>query len=142
MGADAVKDWAHPGIRPRRNGASRRTPSGFQITTLILLALTSVVALIRWPETAFDVALVLFQAAFVVCALWKAVIGIASLRRPAPVPRPIEWPRYTILAALYDEAAVASQLISNLSRIDYPAHRLEAFIVLEAHDEATKRKKR
>lgn len=104
---------------------------------MILLTLTSAVALIRWPQTALTVALVLFQAAFVVCALWKAVIGIASLRRPAPVPRPIEWPRYTILAALYDEAAVASQLIANLSRIDYPAHRLEAFIVLEAHDEAT-----
>lgn len=132
-----MKDWAHPGIRPRRNGASRRTPSGFQITTLILLTLTSVVALIRWPETAINVALVLFQAAFVVCALWKAVIGIVSLRRPAPVPRPIEWPRYTILAALYDEEAVTPQLIANLSRIDYPAHRLEAFIVLEAHDEAT-----
>ena len=137
LGADAVKDWAHPGIRPRQNGASRRTPSGFQVTILILLTLTSVVALIRWPQTAFDVALVLFQAAFVVCALWKAVIGVASLRRFAPVPRPIEWPRYTILAALYDEAAVTPQLITNLSRIDYPAHRLEAFIVLEAHDEAT-----
>ncbi|RYG14491.1 MAG: glycosyltransferase, partial [Caulobacteraceae bacterium] len=38
------------------------------------------------------------------------------------------------MAALYDEAEVVSQLIGRLSRIEYPADRLEAFILLEAHD--------
>lgn len=104
---------------------------------LVLLILTSSVALIRWTQPAISITLVLFQAAFVISALWKTVIAVASQRRPPPVPRPIEWPRYTILAALYDEAAVTPQLIANLARIDYPAHRLEAFIVLEAHDLAT-----
>ena len=132
-----MKNWAHPGIVPRRNGASRRAPSGFQITALALLILTSSVALIRWTQPAISAGLLLFQTAFVVSALWKTIVAIASLRRPPPVPRPIEWPRYTILAALYDEAAVTPQLIANLARIDYPAHRLEAFIVLESHDHAT-----
>jgi cellulose synthase/poly-beta-1,6-N-acetylglucosamine synthase-like glycosyltransferase len=95
------------------------------------------VALIRWTQPAVSIGLLLFQTAFVISAAWKTVIAIASLRRPPPVPRPIEWPRYTILAALYDEAAVTPQLIANLARIDYPAHRLEAFIVLETHDHAT-----
>ena len=94
-------------------------------------------AAIRWPETAFMAGLLIVQAAFVLSAVWKTVIAIASLRRPSPAPVPIEWPRYTILVALHDEAAVAPDLIANLARIDYPAHRLEAFIVLEAHDAAT-----
>ena len=94
-------------------------------------------AVVRWPGAAFLTGLVMVQAAFVVSALWKAVIVLASMGRPRPAPRPIEWPRYTILAALHDEAAVAPELIANLARIDYPAHRLEAFIVLEAHDAAT-----
>ena len=112
-------------------------PSGFQITAMILLAIGSAAALVRWPQTAFLTLLVLFQAAFVVSAIWKTVIAIASLRRPRPSARPIVWPRYTILAALHDEAAVTPQLIANLARIDYPPDRLEAFIVLETHDHAT-----
>jgi len=132
-----MEDWTHPGITPRRNGASRRVPSGFQVTALILLVLMVTVALARWPQAAFLAILVLLQLAFVVSALWRIAIMIASLRRPMPTPQPIVWPRYTILAALHDEAAVAPQLIGNLARIDYPAHRLEAFIVLEAHDHAT-----
>ncbi|WP_426016872.1 glycosyltransferase [Brevundimonas sp. DWR2-3-1b1] len=129
--------WTHPGITPRRNGAARRVPSGFQITAMILLALGSSAALVRWPQAAFLTLLILFQAAFVVSAIWKTVIAIASLRRPKPCARPIVWPRYTILAALHDEAAVTPQLIANLARIDYPPDRLEAFIVLETHDHAT-----
>ncbi len=112
-------------------------PSGFQITAMILLALGSAAALVRWPQAAFLTLLVLFQAAFVVSAIWKTVIAIASLRRPKPCARPIVWPRYTILAALHDEAAVTPQLIANLARIDYPPDRIEAFIVLETHDHAT-----
>lgn len=45
--------WTHPGITPRWNGAARRMPSGFQITTMILLALGAIAALVRWPQTAF-----------------------------------------------------------------------------------------
>ena len=72
--------WTHPGITPRRNGAAQRMPSGFQITAMILLALGSTAALVRWPQAALLTLLVLFQAAFVVSAIWKTVIAIASLR--------------------------------------------------------------
>ncbi|WP_293824905.1 glycosyltransferase family 2 protein [uncultured Brevundimonas sp.] len=137
MGLAVAKGWTHPGVAPRSSGAWRRAPSGFQVLAWTMIVGGYAFAVVRWPGAAFLTGLVMVQAAFVVSALWKAVIVLASMGRPRPAPRPIEWPRYTILAALHDEAAVAPELIANLARIDYPAHRLEAFIVLEAHDAAT-----
>ncbi|NBW08966.1 MAG: glycosyltransferase [Caulobacteraceae bacterium] len=82
------------------------------------------------------------QSGFVVLAVWRiATILISRNAAPAPpsgMMRPKGgWPRYTILAALHDEAEVVGQLIERLSRIDYPPDRLEAFLLLEADDEAT-----
>lgn len=89
------------------------------------------------PDAGAHGLLIGLQLAFVSAAVWRLTLVVAGLR-PVPDARaPEEWPRYTILAALHDEAEVVPQLIENLSRIDYPADRLEAFLVLEAHDQAT-----
>ncbi|WAC58344.1 glycosyltransferase [Brevundimonas sp. SL130] len=80
---------------------------------------------------------VALQIGFVIAALWRTALAIASLRPLPSPPRPSRWPRYTILAALHDEAAMVPQLIRNLSQIDYPRRQLEGFLVLEAGDRAT-----
>lgn len=78
--------------------------------------------------------IVAFQLALVGLAAWRIVLIIAS-REPHPQPpQPTEWPLYTILAALYDEAEILPQLVSRLSLIDYPHDALEGFILLEADD--------
>ncbi len=119
------------------DGARRRAPSLFQAVALAALGGGLGLGL-AWRPTATLWTLVIgAQAAFAATALWRAVLTAASLKRQPPAPDPEAWPRYTVLAALHDEAAVAPQLIRNLSRIDYPADRLEAFLVLEAHDLAT-----
>lgn len=46
-------------------------------------------------------------------------------------------PRYTIVAALYREAAVATQLVRALERVDYRRDRIEALFVLEPDDDET-----
>ena len=94
-------------------------------------------ALIAWPGLTLMTLVVALQVGFVIGALWRAILAIASLHPLPSPPRPTRWPRYTVMAALHDEAAVVPQLIRNLSRIDYPRHQLEAFLVLEAHDRAT-----
>lgn len=81
--------------------------------------------------------LYLLWAGFAAASAWRIILCVASLRRPLAPPPPNRWPRYTILAALHDEAEVAPLLIEALSEIDYPADRLEGFLVLEAHDKAT-----
>ena len=46
-------------------------------------------------------------------------------------------PVYTIIAALYREKRVAARLIDALSRLDYPAAKLDIKLVLEADDRET-----
>ena len=77
------------------------------------------------------------QLAFTACAAWRVLLVVMSRGAPPTAPEPVAWPRYTILAALHDEADVTPQLIGRLAEIDYPADRLEGFLVLEAHDQAT-----
>lgn len=49
-----------------------------------------------------------------------------------------ELPTYTILVALYDEAAVAGRLVAALDAIDYPTDRLEVLLLIESHDTLTR----
>lgn len=74
---------------------------------------------------------------FLAVAVWRIALVLLSAVSPAPPPEPAVWPRYTVVAALYHEAEVVGQLIERLSRIDYPADRLQGLLVLEAHDQET-----
>ncbi|RZJ97156.1 MAG: glycosyltransferase [Brevundimonas sp.] len=68
---------------------------------------------------------------------WRCLLILISRPLGAEPPAPDIWPRYTILAALHDEAEVLEQLVARLTAIDYPPERLQGFLVLEAHDGAT-----
>ncbi len=83
------------------------------------------------------------QIGFLSLAVWRLYLLWSSRRRPSPDLSPMRstpsdsWPRYTVVAALYQETAILPQLIQRLSEIDYPHDRLEGFLALEAHDVAT-----
>jgi cellulose synthase/poly-beta-1,6-N-acetylglucosamine synthase-like glycosyltransferase len=47
-------------------------------------------------------------------------------------------PRYTIVAALYDEVEALPDLMAALNALDYPAEKIEIALVLEADDEWTR----
>ena len=84
--------------------------------------------------------IVSLQLAFLACALWRIVLAVASRRAfgvspSTPAVHPL--PPYTVLVALLDEADVVPQLVKRLGAIDYPADRLEGFLILEAHDHET-----
>lgn len=75
-------------------------------------------------------------ALFALAAAWRfAAVLMPRPQPPSAGPHPL--PRYTVVAALYDEAAVAPQLIGRLAALDYPPDRLEGFVVLEHDDAAT-----
>ena len=77
------------------------------------------------------------SVAFLMSALWKTLLVVLSIRPPL-MPDPLaEWPRYTILAALYREAEIIDQLVERLARLDYPPDRLQGFLVLEERDHET-----
>jgi cellulose synthase/poly-beta-1,6-N-acetylglucosamine synthase-like glycosyltransferase len=130
-----------PGLCARdeiRKGAAQRNLSPFQWFVVMLL-----VGGVGWASLN-DAAHTLQTVCFAVAGFHLAVsvmslVTVASSRRsrkPQPDP-PTVWPRYTILCALHDEAAVVGQLIARLSRLDYPSDSLQAFILLEADDAAT-----
>jgi cellulose synthase/poly-beta-1,6-N-acetylglucosamine synthase-like glycosyltransferase len=62
----------------------------------------------------------------------------------APVTGPIPWvpdkalPTYTIVAALYREAASIDGLLRALARLDYPPEKLDVILAVEADDAETR----
>lgn len=124
-------------LLPFAHSAVRRSLSPWQ-WVLLMLAGAAGVWMVRHASLAlFERTAVIAGFSFLFVAGWRCLLVLASLRPPPSAPEPELWPRYTILAALYDEAEVVEQLIGRLSRIDYPADRLQGFLVLEAHDGAT-----
>jgi len=78
-----------------------------------------------------------FQIVLVTFAVWRLIIIRASfIKVPAAEP-PAEWPRYTVMAALYNEANMIQQLVTNLEALDYPRDKLEIFLLLEECDTDT-----
>lgn len=122
---------------PLDESAARRSLAPTQIIALLVLA-GGVIILVRTrPEALGEGLVVMLAVAFLTMAVWRTVLilfGRPSLPR---TPVPVDWPRYTILAALHDEAEVVGQLIERLSAIDYPTDRLQGLLVLEAHDHGT-----
>jgi cellulose synthase/poly-beta-1,6-N-acetylglucosamine synthase-like glycosyltransferase len=56
---------------------------------------------------------------------------------PPPQATPAEpdiWPSYTVILALYREAAIVPQLFAAIEAIDYPRRRLQVIAALEADD--------
>ena len=120
-----------------RESAALRNLVPFQL--ILLGSLAAVILLVAWRRPDHGSSWLVFAAAsvFLALAVWRVILTLVSATPRAQVPAPEVWPRYTVLAALYDEADIVSQLIERLSRIDYPADRLQGLLVLEAHDHAT-----
>ncbi|QFU18020.1 glycosyltransferase [Microvirga thermotolerans] len=89
----------------------------------------------------------LATAAAILSPLFLAgvTLRLASALLPAPVQASRGGPRlrdpalpdYTIIVPLYREHRIASRLVAALSRLDYPAARLDIKFVLEADDRET-----
>ena len=122
---------------PFADSAARLGPTPAQAAIGLGAVVLLVSALVVEPEGTFACLVVGVQAIFLIVALWRLLLVLVSRRPPPKRDRPGTWPRYTILAALHDEAEVLPQLIERLSEIDYPPERLEGFLVLEADDAAT-----
>lgn len=96
------------------------------------------------PEVALPVLMVLLTIPFF-CATALRVAAIYGLARPRreknrTAPPPLadkDLPTYTLLVPLYREAAVVPGLIAAMTALDYPAEKLEIFLIVEAIDDET-----
>ncbi|MBU4063686.1 MAG: glycosyltransferase [Alphaproteobacteria bacterium] len=69
-----------------------------------------------------------------------ALYVLGALSRPkatSPETELDDWPVYTLLIALKDEAETAAQLAAAIRALNYPASRLDVKLLIEAGDEAT-----
>lgn len=121
----------------QRDGARKRTLTWAQTAFFVGVLLLGLMAWLNSPQAFFETLVLICQIAFVALAAWRILLVVVAVTRPEPaitLAQGDNLPRYTVLVALYDEAEIAPQLIERLSRIDYPADRLEGFLLLEAHD--------
>ncbi len=82
------------------------------------------------------IALVLFGIGIAIrFAAWRAM---QSTARQLPETKNCKiFPVYSVMIALHNEAAVVPQLVRSMSRLDWPASRLEVLYVCEADDKET-----
>lgn len=121
-----------------------RGAAAWQMWTLVLGCLALVAAGFAAPlATAYAVSTGL-AFVFVPVILFRLLAAIALARRGPHEPREArardpdrELPTYTILAPLYREAHMLRPLLQALSRLDWPAAKLDIKLVLEAADTET-----
>jgi glycosyltransferase XagB len=76
---------------------------------------------------------------FRVLALWFAIVRVRPrIDRAAARIADADLPVYSVMVPLFREVAVLPGLIRALSRLDYPAAKLDCILVLEASDTATR----
>ena len=109
----------------------------FQGFVLTAFAAGLVLALWFWADRVAEWLVAAAAFGFLALAIWRVALILLSAGPLTEPPIPTVWPRYTILAALHDEAGIVGQLVERLSRIDYPPDRLQGLLVLEAHDHET-----
>ena len=117
--------------------ADRRSLGRGQAFVLLHCAIALVWGWVANPVATGAVLIATGQVVFLAAAIWRAVLILSSRRVPADPPPARDLPRYTVMAALLDEAEVLPQLVDRLDAIDYPRRRLQGFLLLEAHDHAT-----
>ena len=66
------------------------------------------------------------------------IMGRRGTTTPAPRAPDRDLPAYSILVALFEEAAVLPSLIAALERLDYPPAKLDCLLVIEDADMETK----
>jgi cellulose synthase/poly-beta-1,6-N-acetylglucosamine synthase-like glycosyltransferase len=104
----------------------------------VLLALLPLLAW-RWPSESLFACHAFASFVFAACILMRVRAANRFPYSPINEGSDLEgpYPVYTVIVALYKEAAVVPQLVSQLMALNWPASRLEILIACEASDAAT-----
>jgi len=121
--------------------SARRVVTAPQAAGAALAVLVIVALAIAAPRAVAGAFVAVIAAAFtVMIAVRVGLAAIAAAPRPARTRRRLEdedLPTVTILVPLFREAPALAGLVASLARLDYPAHKLDIKLLLEAGDEPT-----
>lgn len=126
---------ALPQSKPDLSAARGREP---HVRWLALLSLATIASLA--PDLAIDMLELLLGLLF----LGWLGLRLAGAAFPAPAPKPLPQtsddalPVYTVMAALYREAASVDGLLHAIARLDYPHEKLDIVLAVEADDDETR----
>jgi cellulose synthase/poly-beta-1,6-N-acetylglucosamine synthase-like glycosyltransferase len=118
---------------PRANGAWRIASIALAMAAVAALPVVSAATMAALDTTLGAVLLA------------AAALRLAGVLFPRNAPRRIiqrrdrQLPIYTLICALYHEAAVATDLIAAIRALDYPPEKLDVKLILEPDDEETRR---
>lgn len=92
------------------------------------------------PMAVFEACGVALSLWFLLFAILRLAGSLAPRQHPAlPPPMPDnELPVYTVIAALYREAASVAPLMAHIDALDYPREKLDVKLVIEPDDLATR----
>jgi glycosyltransferase XagB len=126
--------------------SAQRTLSRRQRSVLIGTAALLVVPLVLAPLATVTLAIGLATAFYLASLVYRLLMFRAALGAPENVvvsdaeARAISGrrlPMYTVLVPAYREPEVIAGLLESLSQLEYPTHRLDIKLLLEADDPAT-----
>jgi hypothetical protein len=108
---------------------------------LLLAAVIGLAASLYAPFFFLHVASASLLASAFFCGVFLRLFACAASFQPckdvAPLESDARLPIYTVVVALYQEAAVARQLARAIDRLDYPRAKLDVKFVIEADDGET-----
>ncbi|MEZ5782699.1 MAG: glycosyltransferase [Rhizobiaceae bacterium] len=120
--------------------SARTVVNAWQGSVVGALAIGVPVAMWTWPTATFAVLHVVFSFFFLSCVCLRFAAVASGVNPPARAeeqPIPVDLPVYSVLVALYREAEIAGELVASLSRIAWPASKLDIKLVCEADDAET-----
>jgi cellulose synthase/poly-beta-1,6-N-acetylglucosamine synthase-like glycosyltransferase len=122
--------------------SARRRLSRGQAVGFTALAIAVAAAAIAAPGELLRAMVVGFAALCLVSTAFRMFLVAAAWRGPRGARAVVagdELPVYTVLVPLYREARVVPRLLASLRGIDYPRSRLDVQILVEEHDDETRR---
>ncbi|MGZ3409411.1 MAG: glycosyltransferase [Xanthobacteraceae bacterium] len=116
---------AHRLLRPR---------SSLAVAAGLFFAIACFAPAVAYLATAIFISCVFFAWTTLRILATSISDGTQAVENPVP---DTELPDYTIIVALYREAAVVHRLIAALDEFDYPREKLDIKLVIEADDDTT-----
>jgi glycosyltransferase XagB len=112
---------------------------------VLAVAVLAVCAMLNWTATG-AVLISIATIYFVLSTIDRTILLATGLSRGAVITVTAEQARaiddedlpvYSVLLPVYDEPDIVSTLVAGIGRIDYPADKLDVYVILEADDAAT-----
>ena len=129
----------------RRPEWSAKAPlTSSQKYAALAILVIAVVCFALAPLAAGRIAIAALTLFYLVSIVYRVALVWASVRPDSSfsfskeeMDAPRDWPMYSILVPMYHEPETLPQMISSLSKLDYPKDKLDIQLLLEADDDIT-----